>query len=48
MDFNKKIGKKFVKVCLHSRQIMQISLQFDDFFFDKIKAKKICESLFTF
>ena len=33
--------KKFVKLCLHSSKVMQISLQFDEIFHIKFKLQ-IC------
>ena len=46
--------KKFVKLCLHSSKVVQISLQFDEIFFTKSKKianfylRKNRETLFTF
>ena len=31
---NLEIRKKIVKVCLHSSKVVQMSLQFDDFFYN--------------
>ena len=38
-------GEKFVKVCLHSSKVVQISLYFDDFFFTKNSKFILCTSI---
>ena len=44
----KKIMKKFVKLCLHLSYIVQNSFHFDEIFHKKKNHEKIRESLFTF
>ena len=40
-------GEKFVKVCLHSSKVVQISLYFDKFFLQKIQNSFFAQAFVT-